>query len=208
VITATDEGPVERPKLVTNRVAECCPEGYETRPLERNLVDLVVIHKTSVRNYEVPWNEDPVADEACDARALAERFRRPNPYTSGRVPYHFLVLRDGAVEQMLALSMKGTHAIDHNWRSWGVAYLGETPTGPQGVALVRLVGLLAMACGETRVMGHTALPGASKDPNKVCPGKIDVPMLAKQALAQLPSGWQALPRHQIDELLVGAGVAI
>jgi hypothetical protein len=198
---------VEEVKVIDRTTA--CLAGQPTLPLRYSDLTCLVVHKTSVAAREDPWNLDPVPDGACTAVELARRFRRPNHYTGGRVPYHFLIDRFGAVEQMVPLGARGTHAKGYNYASVAVAYLGEQPTPEQLAALVAICSLLVPLNSGLDLVGHTQLPGASADPHKVCPSPhLDLAWLRQAAETAAPSGWRLLNRPHVEELLVGAGVVL
>jgi hypothetical protein len=111
------------------------------------------------------------------------------------VPYHVLILDDelGTAEQLIPLSVRGTHASGYNRMSWAIAVVceGRAPSVPQRARLVRVMSALSPANGGLTWAGHCALPGASADPNKSCPGPwIDAATLAGEARSTLPADWR------------------
>lgn len=197
-MTATkDDGAVERrepPRLVEDVIAACGGTNSTRRTIER--IGLVVLHRTSLSRH-TPHNPHPVSDLLLDGPQLAKRFRNTGLGTGGQVPYHFLVLVDGTVQQLLPLTRVGSHAKGYNTSSIGVAVVGSdlerrAPLHLQIDALVRLVAVLRGLNGGLRVVGHTALPGASTDPGKVCPGPHIVPdEIDRRAASYLPQGYSA-----------------
>lgn len=102
-------------------------------------------------------------------------------YTGGKFPYHFLILRDGLVEQCLPISYNAPAALKAlNADGIHIALVGDMRNNPataeQEVALVQLCHLLQNAYAwKLGVRGHTDTAGSSADPNKSCPGsKLDL----------------------------------
>lgn len=193
---------------VIDRTRECLAGTRQGEIHYGNLTHLV-LHKTGVSVRELPWLPDPLADKDCNAFELARRFRRPNKYTGGLVPYHVLVDVDGRAEQMLPLSMQGAHAVKRNAVALGIAYLGENPTQSQIVTMFALATVLVPINAGLEVVGHTELPGASRDPRKVCPGsKLDLAWFRSAVAAKLAPGWQLRKRPEIEDALRVAGFAL
>lgn len=97
-------------------------------------------------------------------------------YTGGRVPYTFLVLPDGGIDQMLPLWDVGPHALRWSSKSIGVACLGDfrkhEPTPAQWISACELVAAIYLwVSGGAWIKGHDELSGGSSDPDKQCPGK-------------------------------------
>jgi len=110
-------------------------------------------------------------------------------YTGGRFPYHYLIGKDGLVEQCLPTSFIGYAAKGLNECGIHIALIGDfrkhAPTAEQVEALQELCRRLQLGFGrKLKVRGHTEEPGASVDPNKECPGRyLDVAEL-RQRLAE------------------------
>lgn len=98
-------------------------------------------------------------------------------YTFGKFPYHFLITREGTIEQCLPLSYNAPAALKSlNTYGIHIALVGDMRKTPasheQEVALIQLCHLLQNAYAwKLEVRGHTESPGSSLDPNKECPGK-------------------------------------
>ena len=163
-------------------------------------VDLLVVHRIGPKLGEVNVH---------GAEDVAAAFsQHPEWKTGGQMPYNFIIREDGTCEQALALSDAGMHSLKFNARSIGVALVGDfrtsPPTADQMDALTSLCMLWVQhlwARGVYRkvsevVVGHDALPGASSDPSKACPGrKLDM----KQLVAEV--------ERRLKEDLFAAGVA-
>ena len=108
--------------------------------------------------------------------------------------YHFFIRRDGTVDALYPPSDVVWHALTWSRSCIGIALHGDfhppdksrncLPTAAQKAALITLVLDLWKAYGVLPLMGHTDLPGASTDPQKVCPGaNLDVRALQAQTFA-------------------------
>lgn len=141
-------------------------EGSILKPWQ---VKYLVIHRLHLRRLGI-------LDKDLDGAKIIEAFKNPKMKTKGRPPYHAVVKQDAGVEQMLPLAVKGAHAVGYNWQSWGIAVVGdftkEKPVEGQTEALLEVCRVLAVANSGLEIVGHTELPGASDDPNKVCPGEF------------------------------------
>lgn len=162
----------------------------------------LVVHRLSLAR-KTEANPNPVPDHLLTGADVIEAFRDPRMGTGGNTPYHSLVLLDkeGTLEQLLRLGVRGSHAGDtrppgerkgYNWRSLSVAVIGnadERPiTEPQYRRLVQVAYDLLPLCGE--LVGHTELPYASRDPNKRCPGRfLDLHPVRTAAIFKLPMSW-------------------
>lgn len=185
--------------------------AYKGKPLNISNVTHLVIHRCDLHQIG-PDNPHPVADEMLDGQTLAMRFRastQPPPYglgTYGRIPYHAVVDLRANIQQILPLSLMGAHAIGYNWRSWGVAVVGDTDQRPatadQWEALVWVCSSLAVANRGLIISGHTSLPGASADPTKRCPGRyLPVTRLGVEAERRMPPGWQGADQGMVANWL-------
>lgn len=94
--------------------------------------------------------------------------------TGGKMPYTFVVNQAGSVEQARPITDITPHGRSYNRRSVGVAVLGDfrkfDVPKDQWNSLVELVALLKERWPLSKVVGHTDMPGASADKNKICPG--------------------------------------
>ncbi len=197
-MTATkDDGTVEEresPRFVEDVTAACANANSTRRDIRR--IHTLVLHRTDL-SRNTPHNPHPISDLMLTGPELAKRFRVRGLGTGGLTPYHFLVLVDGAVQQLLPLSVVGSHARDYNYASIAVAVVGakletQPPLHVQSDSLVRLVAVLRGINGGLDVVGHTDLPGASEDPKKKCPGPFIVPAeVARLAMGLQPPGQSA-----------------
>jgi N-acetylmuramoyl-L-alanine amidase len=122
-------------------------------------IDLIVIHCTATR---------PSQD--IGVRELRKWHTEDRGFTD--VGYHYVVRRDGTVEDGRPEPVPGAHARGHNQNSIGIVLCGGvddrgTPdfnfSFKQLEALNRLVGRLVDAYGELAIVGHRDLS------NKACP---------------------------------------
>jgi hypothetical protein len=127
-----------------------------------------------------------VAQRFMDERRVASNDRRgdgadwrdrPGAYTGGEIPYTFLGLMSGKVDQMLAVTEYGPHARRWSWGGVSYAVSGDfthdEPTGEQWQSAVEIGSLFVAWLGKHPVecvFGHTELPGGSSDAQKQCPG--------------------------------------
>jgi GNAT superfamily N-acetyltransferase len=131
----------------------------------------IVVHRVEVSQEDATY-QDTAADTA--------RFFREHPLgqkvTGGAMPYHVLIDPSGETHHTVPLDRAAPHAANANATSVGVACIGDfraaPPPAAQYQALVacladlgRILGLDALS-----IVAHDALPGASRDPEKVCPG--------------------------------------
>lgn len=87
--------------------------------------------------------------------------------------YHFVIRKDGTVEQGRAVTQAGAHCSGHNYHSLGICYVGgldvdghpaDTRTVAQEAALQSLVRMLHRKYPNAKVVGHNDL-----NPSKACP---------------------------------------
>lgn len=192
---------------VANRISECL-RGMGL-PMGRDHVDLLVVHRISLANVGID-DDDLDGPKLANAFATNEELK---PTTGGRVPYHLLIKPDGLIEQMLPLSIRGTHAKGYNWRSWGVACVGDfrqrPPAGPQTRALTKLLARLVVLTSDARIVGHTQLDGASADVNKICPGSyLLLPSIVKQVVEELPAAFRSYRDEQRVEFAGRFGLTL
>lgn len=123
-------------------------------------------------------NPDPVPNELLDGPALLKRI---TPILKTGRAYHALIRADenGTVEQLIPLSRRGAHAYQHNYEAIGVAVVGDFRKSPmppeQHASLMWVCAGLGLLNSEIEIVRHDGVPGASADPDKVCPGHfIDV----------------------------------
>lgn len=177
---------------VVDSTATCVPMS-KLHPLRVPNIDIVVVHRLSLAS-ETPENPEPIPDDMLNAAELARRFESYALGTGGQPPYQVLVRQDGIAEQVLPLLLRGAHAANYNWCSWGVAVAGnwDVREMPDRIwtALIQTVAVLSVVA--ERVEGHTELPNASRDPSKRCPGRyVNMPYLRRQAASRRP--------HDVDD---------
>lgn len=85
--------------------------------------------------------------------------------------YHFIIRRDGTVEQGRHLREQGAHVAGHNHNSVGVCLVGgvdanmepeENYTSQQWGSLYWVVQFCKLAYPEAQVLGHRDLPNVAK----------------------------------------------
>ena len=129
-------------------------------------VEYLVVHRTIGASVE-----DSIA-EFRNVEQFAAGF-----YTGGLYPYHFFV-QPGQVYQCLPLTVNAPAALSTlNRRGIHIALLGDfRKTAPISLHIMQLKQLLTTLTncfnGKTQIIGHTEQSTASKDPNKICPGKL------------------------------------
>lgn len=192
--------------------------GYTPKRLHIPSVSHVVVHRCDLHHLG-PDNPQPIPDDQLTGVELARRFRAsakapPNGLgTYGRIPYHATIDTRATIEQLLPLSAMGAHAKGYNWRSWGVAVIGDTDQRPmsadQWEALVWVCSSWGIANNGLIIAGHTSLPGASADPSKRCPGRyVPIARLEVEAERRMPAGWQAADQQTVIGWLRADGWAL
>lgn len=87
------------------------------------------------------------------------------------VGYHFVIRRDGTIEDGRDLDKVGAHAKGFNANSIGICYVGgvdselepeDNKTQAQSDSLFDLVGALQVVFGRCNVLGHCDLPRVTK----------------------------------------------
>lgn len=85
--------------------------------------------------------------------------------------YHYIIRRDGTIEEGRPVEFAGAHARGHNKNSVGICYVGgvdenldpaDTRTILQKAALQDLIESLTMVFGECETLGHCDLHGVTK----------------------------------------------
>ncbi len=204
------------PLLVINRTAECAA----TNKRKPDLLHLryLVIHETSLARLG-PDNPNPVPDNDLDGATLARIFRendKPRPHglgTGGWCPYHFLVSTTGRVEQLMALTCVGAHAVGYNSQSIAIALVGnferDRVPGPQLRAASRVCAALVPINKGLVIGGHTVTFNASSDPGKVCPGpNLRIPDLVQRVTERLPPTWRTHSPEEVHTMLRLGGYVI
>lgn len=126
--------------------------------MKRNVTSIFVIHCSAVR----PGQRSSAQDIDC--------WHRAKGYKS--IGYHFVVRRDGTVENGRPLNMMGAHCKGHNRHSIGIAYEGgldengrhaDTRTQEQKLAMRKLLENLKKDYPKAIIVGHNTFS------NKDCP---------------------------------------
>ena len=180
---------------VEPHVRDCWPMGRRDLPyLSQHAVRFLVVHG---HGFEIPGWIRPIVN-IVDLARVHERHDEIRHIT-GRLPYHFMALPDGTVQQGIALGYRGCHARNYNGLSIGIAVLGrfdateQTPTEDQLSSLPRLCALLQgyFSLDIEGIVGHhwpadepskakLYLPDSSSDPRKRCPGPgLDIAALRR-----------------------------
>lgn len=88
------------------------------------------------------------------------------------VGYHFVIRRDGTIEEGRSIHAPGAHAIGYNNRSLGICLVGGTTpkskpsnnfTPDQWESLGSLLSVLSEKYPHAEVLGHRDLPNVAKD---------------------------------------------
>lgn len=193
--------------VVVNRVAACYAPG-SGRPLVRTRY--VVVHHCSLKNL-APGNPRPIPDDFLDAPSLAGRFTDLGLGTGGRPPYHGLTTLSESNEQILPLSIRGSHSIGYNYESLAWCLVGEDRPAPdrQIAAAADAVALLVLFAGGAEIVGHADLPGATGDTGKRCPWPtVDIQQFRLMVRDRLPHDWRSRSRADIEALVRQGGFVI
>ena len=130
----------------------------------RHCTDVIVIHHTGNSDYQGNYIDDDLSAE--EIHEIHKGFG-----WSG-IGYHFVIRKDGTIEQGRPLWSQGAHAQGENWHTVGIHVCGNFevayPTAEQIERLSYLVGYVAeeygIECTADGVKGHcdfmaTACPG-------------------------------------------------
>jgi N-acetyl-anhydromuramyl-L-alanine amidase AmpD len=129
------------------------------------IISLIIVHCSAVR-----------PDQQSSA-AQIDTWHRQRGFHLG-IGYHYVVRRNGSVEQGRPEYMVGAHCMNHNRHSIGVCYEGgldirgqpaDTRTAAQKAALRRLLEDLHRRYPQALIVGHHDL-----NPQKDCPCIQDV----------------------------------
>ena len=129
-------------------------------------ITLIVIHCSAVR-----------PDQTSSAAQIDTWHRRDNHWKYG-IGYHYVIRRNGAIEQGRPEYMVGAHCLHHNAHSIGVCYEGgldirgqpdDTRTPAQKAAMRQLLEDLHRRYLRAVILGHNDL-----DPTRDCPGYKNV----------------------------------
>lgn len=160
---------------------------------------MVILDRRALANYGKQRRRDvgaatlQVIHRTADMtiEALADLFKDPALGTGGAFPYHFLVMPDGQIVQMARIGVATPGAGSLNAHAIHIALPGDfrhkPPPVEQYQALLDLMALLvALAPNVSRHSPSKA--GASKDPNKECPGEaLDVNLALERAKVRAQS---------------------
>ena len=122
-------------------------------------ITFIVIHCSAVR----PGQQSSAAD--------IDRWHKDKGWKG--IGYHYVVRRDGSIEQGRSLEQVGSHVVGHNKHSIGICYEGgmddtgrnvDTRTPAQKVTLRRLVEDMHARFPKAVIVGHHNL-----NPLKDCP---------------------------------------
>lgn len=111
-------------------------------------------------------------------RTMIDRWHRERGFLG--IGYHFVITREGVVQEGRPLDAIGAHVEGHNHESIGICLAGGVDTqlppqpqnnftGEQMVSLAELLKTLLKTYTRAQIVGHTQL-----NPNKACPS-FDVP---------------------------------
>ncbi len=151
---------------------DCVPDATRYQARDRSNIVFVVVHRISARVEDPSYGDTPKD---------IVRFFHEHPIgidaSGGKMPYSLLIEDSGAVTQMVPLGRVTPHARTYNPTAVGIACIGDfraqKPSPQQERALVDACVEVLAACGlaVTALVGHDELKGASRDPNKECPGR-------------------------------------
>lgn len=138
------------------------------RPLE--IISTLVIHRQAMGETV----------EVC-----AKAFTDKSLGTGGSMPYHFVIARDGNIEQGVPLGLEAPGALKLNKCGIQISVFGDfrskDPTPAQFGALVELCTVLSNMFSSVSIVGHSDVPGAAGDTGKICPGKkLDLKVLRER----------------------------
>jgi len=153
--------------VAVDSIAECLDDSHRKRRKGAWLGE--VIHRIKVPGHN-------------DAASIA-RFDRNYP-PLGKMAYAVIIHGNGLIEQALPFDRISPHAVGYNGTRVSVGCIGDFRTEPMPDAQrTSLVAVLAWCTARHRWQnfdGHTALDGASDDPEKVCPGDtLDIDALRR-----------------------------
>ena len=124
------------------------------------IITLIIIHCSAVR----PWEQSGFRE--------IDLWHRQRGWKYG-CGYHFIVRRDGSIEDGRPLEMIGAHCLNHNNHSIGICYEGgldvagrpaDTRTEAQKVTLSQLLERLHRQFPNAVIVGHNVF-----EPMKACP---------------------------------------
>lgn len=144
------------------------PERYRR---DSSIANIQVVHRLGIDKL---ISIDGIVGEGTPVE-VARCFQKHREYkTDELMPYHFLVRKDGRVQQCLPLDLIGNGARRLNRNGLHIGVEGDfrtnKPTPQQAFSLTALCVALYLN-GAKIITGHTEQRGCSADPDKVCPGK-------------------------------------
>jgi len=123
-------------------------------------ITLIILHCSAVKPQQVSGFRE------------IDRWHRQRGFKNG-CGYHYIVRRDGSIENGRPLEMVGAHCQNHNQHSIGICYEGgldakgkpaDTRTDAQKVAIRQLIDRLRKQFPKAIVTGHNVF-----NPMKACP---------------------------------------
>ncbi len=170
-------------------------QGVSTlRARSREQIEGIIVHRIEVSQEDSSFGDSP---------REVERFFVEHPIgkkaTGGDMPYPLIIEADGKITQTLPFNLIAPHAVAANPSTIGLALIGDfreqAPSGPQMKSLLQTCIQLVMAIGipteklSEHLRGHDEIPGASRDPDKECPGRIldmtDLRRRVSQSVSQI-----------------------
>lgn len=111
-----------------------------------------------------------------DAAAICEVLKK-DPNVRG-MAYPFVIIPNGTIQQARPLTTVTPHSRGYNHSTIGIANIGDftvhEPTHEQWISSISLCSFLStylLQMSIEEIKGHTDRPNASKDGDKVCPGR-------------------------------------
>ena len=123
-------------------------------------ITLIILHCSAVKPQQVSGFRE------------IDRWHRQRGFKNG-CGYHYIVRRDGSIENGRPLEMVGAHCQNHNQHSIGICYEGgldangkpaDTRTDAQKTAIRQLIERLHKQFPKALVTGHNVF-----NPMKACP---------------------------------------
>lgn len=153
----------------------------------------VELHPKGIKYIVVHCSATKASQRNVDVKEIDKWHRQRGMF---RVGYHYVIKRDGEIQQGRALHQPGAHAIGWNHISWGVCLVGgldeagepeDNFTLDQYHSLAMLLDELKHKAPQAEIIGHRDLPRVKK----ACPC-FDV----RAWLKQLDDDINALTKEQ------------
>lgn len=147
------------------------------RPL--SLIEALVVHRQEMGETTL---------------TCADAFSDRKLGTGGYMPYHFIVRRDGVIEQAVALEVAAPGASRLNRVGVQISVFGDfrkvSPPAAQSDALRDLLLLLTYKIGKCSISGHTlAMAPYGGTPGKICPGdKLGLEIIRQDVWTKFATG--------------------